>query len=393
MLKRFLDIISDKIINSIIREKVVSIKTNKESRGNVLISYIIPEVLRKRGRKITRIYHTNQTDCLQITKIFLDLGYNIDIIAFTNFKFIPKKKYSIFIDIYKNLERLAPILNKDCIKILHITGTQWLFRKQVAYTRLLALQRRKGVTLIPRRLTSKPAFGIEICDYAASIGNEFVVNTFAYANKPIHRVPHSTIVSYDFDENKDFENNKKNFLWFGGSGLVFKGLDLVLEIFCEMPDYHLTVCGPIKREKDFETTYYKELYKTQNIKTIGWVNVYSQKFKDIIHNCIGFIHPSCAEGGSGSVVICLHAGLIPIVSYESGIDIGDSGIILKESSIKEIKSSIEKIGNLPTEELKILSKKAWKYARANYTQDKFMEGYKKFIENILLKNKHMYSYK
>jgi hypothetical protein len=31
---------------------------------------------------------------------------------------------------------------------------------------------------------------------------------------------------------------------------------LVLNIFAEMPEYNLTVCGPIQKEKDFEKVYY-----------------------------------------------------------------------------------------------------------------------------------------
>ena len=34
--------------------------------------------------------------------------------------------------------------------------------------------------------------------------------------------------------------------------MVHKGLDLVLEAFAGMPEYHLTVCGPVAKEKDFE---------------------------------------------------------------------------------------------------------------------------------------------
>ena len=37
--------------------------------------------------------------------------------------------------------------------------------------------------------------------------------------------------------------------------MVHKGLDLVLEAFVAMPEYHLTVCGKVSSEKDFEDAY------------------------------------------------------------------------------------------------------------------------------------------
>ena len=126
-------------------------------------------------------------------------------------------------------------------------------------------------------------------------GNEFTLNTYSYANKPIYRVPISTTVLYSWPEEKDFEACRKRFLWLGSGGLVRKGLDLVLDAFAEMPEYDLTVCGPIQRERDFEKAYYKELYQTPNIHTVGWVDIASPEFIEITNNCIGLIYPSCLK--------------------------------------------------------------------------------------------------
>jgi hypothetical protein len=51
--------------------------------------------------------------------------------------------------------------------------------------------------------------------------------------------------------------------------MVHKGLDLVLEAFADMPEYHLTVCGPIQKEQDFERAYYRELYQVPNIRRLA----------------------------------------------------------------------------------------------------------------------------
>ena len=121
---------------------------------------------------------------------------------------------------------------------------------------------------------------IEHADCAAVLGNEFTISTYTYANKPIYRVPISAPFLYPWPEGKDFEACRRHFLWFGSHGFVHKGLDLVLDAFAEMPDYHLTVCGPIREEieKDFEKAFYKELYQTSNIRTLGWVDIGRPEF-------------------------------------------------------------------------------------------------------------------
>ena len=171
-------------------------------------------------------------------------------------------------------------------------------------------------------------------------------------------------------------------MWLGSSGCVHKGLDLVLESFVELPDCHLYICGPIEREKDFQSAYHKELYETKNIHTIGWVDVTSSEFIEIAGKCVGVVYPSCSEGGGGSVIQCMHAGLIPIVSYESSVDVGDFGVILKDCSISEIKNSIRMISSLPAEELRRMSRMAWEFARANHTRERFAEEYQRIVKKI-----------
>ena len=79
---------------------------------------------------------------------------------------------------------------------------------------------------------------------------------------------------------------------------------------------------------------------------------------------------------------CLQAGLIPVVSYESGIDVNDFGVILKDCSIDEIINSIKAVSKLPAEKLKRMSRKAWEFARANHTLENYAEEYLKVIEKI-----------
>jgi glycosyltransferase involved in cell wall biosynthesis len=361
---------------------ILSLKPDGASLGNVLLSYLVSPFLSKQGERILPS-HSREWECLAIAQTFLDLGYCVDVIDWTNQVFVPQKDYAFFIDVRWNLQRLAPMLNGDCVKIMHIDLCHMLFNNAAEASRLLALQQRKHVTLPPRRF-EMPNLAIEHADYATILGNEFTIGTFQFAGKSLFPVPIIPVsVLFPWQEEKDFTVCRKHYLWFGSGGFVRKGLDLVLDAFAEMPDYDLTVCGPIQEEKGFEAAYFKELYQTPNIHTIGWVDIYSPRFLDVINRCVGLLFPSASEGQCGGVVTCLHAGLIPVISYESGVDIDSFGVILKTSSLEEIKDSIRRVSSLSAEELEGMARKAWEYARAHHTREKFAEEYRKVIETII----------
>lgn len=362
--------------------QVISLKPGKNAIGNVLLSYILQPFLLKDGEPFPNT-HNNYWRSLHISQTFLELGYSVDVIDYRNRTFMPEKNYAFFIDVRHNLERLSPYLNKDCIKIMHIDHAHILFHNKAEATRLLELQQRKGITLRPRRFEI-PNLAIEHADCATIAANEFAISTFRYANKPIYRIPQPSCVVFPWSENKNYDGCRHSFLWFNSGGLVHKGLDLVLDAFAEMPDCHLYVCGPVEREKDFEKAYYSELHKTHNIHTIGWVDIESTQFINVANQCIGIVNASCSEGGGGSIIQCMHAGLIPIVNYETSVDINDSyGIMLENCSVDTIKARIRMVANFPAERLQQMSRKAWEYARAHHTREKFAEEYKKTVLKII----------
>jgi glycosyltransferase involved in cell wall biosynthesis len=368
--------------------KVFSLTPEHPSQGHVLFSYKqASQALLLKSSQPTPNTHTNYWGSLQMIKTFLNLGYCVDAINHSNDKFLPEKDYSIFVDLRRNLERLAPLLNKDCLKIMHIDTAHMLFHNAAESRRLLELNQRRGVTLRPRRFEI-PNLGIEYADCATTTGNAFTISTFRYANKPIYRLPIPAAVSCPWPEGRDWEACRRCFLWFNSYGLVHKGLDLVLDAFADMPEYHLTVCGPIDQEEDFARAYHKELYQTSNIHTVGWVDINSPKFTEITNNCIGVILLSCSECASSSVVNCMHAGLIPIISYECGLDIDDFGFVLKDCSIKNIKECIQTVAGLPAQELKERARQAWEFARANHTRDLFAQEYRKVVTKIIAAHGH-----
>lgn len=355
---------------------VVYLAPRGKRRGNVLLSYttlpfISPRVIDG---------HTNRWECRRIAEIFLARGYAVDIVDFDNASFIPKKRYDYCFDVQNNLERFSSYLNKDCVKIFHATTAHWLFNNTAEGRRLADIKERRGFELVPQR-TLPPSRNAELADYMTILGNDFTVETYSpYTKKHIHQIPISTTHLYPSPEDKDFDNTKCGFIWVGGTGMAHKGLDLVLEAFAKMPELRLTVFG--KPDKDFVAAYHQELYELPNIRYGGYVDFGGSDFKDAVRDSAFLIFPSCSEGSSGGVVTAVHAGLIPIISHESGITVGDAGVILKENSIDAICREARTIVSLPAESLRARAVETWDYAQEHYTRDTFSRAYEAFVNEI-----------
>ena len=360
----------------------VSLRVDREAKGDVLLAYIVDPFLLKEG-ELPSASHTHHTESLLIAEAFRSLGYNVDVIDYRNVAFKPEKNYTFFVSARTNFAQIAAQLNHDCIKIAHLDTAHFLFNNAAAYRRLLELQQRRGVTTASMKWIEHN-YAPESADYLTVLGNGFTESTYSYSKKPIFRLPVPTPNTCPPCFKKDFNHYKNRFLWLGSKGVVHKGLDLVLDVFSELPDHYLTVCGPLDdpAEREFQRAYYRELYETPNINTVGWVDVSSQQFIDITSKCCALIYPSGSEGQAGAVITCLQASLIPLVSYESGVDVGDFGIILTDSSHAEIKDVIMRISEKPDLELAEMSRGAYECAISNHSKENYLKEFQKVIVKL-----------
>jgi glycosyltransferase involved in cell wall biosynthesis len=346
----------------------------------VLLSYILPPFFLKPGEPISTV-HNNHLESVLIAQSYQRLGYAVDVIDFRNDSFIPKKEYKFFVSARTHLATIAPRLNAECIKIAHLDTAHFLFNNAAAYRRALALQQRRGVTSTSIRIVEHN-LAVEHCDYAAVLGGEFCMDTYRYAGKPMFRLPVPTVRTYPFPTDKDFDIARNRFVWLGSFGFVHKGLDLALEAFAQTPGLDLSVCGRLDLENDFTRVYHKELRETPNIHPIGWVDVGGARFLNIARNSLAIVFPSCSESESCSVLTCMQAGLIPVVTYEAGIDVQDFGLVLKDASVKSIRDATEHLAGLPPSRLQEMSRKAWEYTRDYHSAEAYTRAYHDMLTQI-----------
>jgi glycosyltransferase involved in cell wall biosynthesis len=126
------------------------------------------------------------------------------------------------------------------------------------------------------------------------------------------------------------------------------------------------------------------MYETDNIETVGWVDVTGTAFRDIARRCVATIYPSCSEGGGGSVITCMHAGLIPVVTEEASVDVDDFGTVLPTASAGAIREAAREIAGTDADTLERRARAAWTFARERHTRERFAAEYEKFVSETVL---------
>lgn len=334
----------------------------------------------------TNFAHQSYWQSREFAKIIGDFGYNVDVIQFNDKRARLTKKYDLVVDLHPGMNLLYKnYLNPGAKRIAYITGSNVSFSNQAENERIENIYQRRGVRLRPQRQT-KPFDAKLLSSFNAMffIGNDYNLKTYAgYTPKKVFLIKNT---GYDFLAGYDYtKRSPKSFLFLAGGGQAHKGLDLLLEVFAKNPDLKLYVCSSFKAEKDFCELYKKELFETKNIHPLGFVDINSFAFIDILKKCSFLISPSCSEGQSGSVLAGMSAGLIPIVSKESGFDATET-FILDECTTNTISKTIKQFSLKSPKWITAEGINATKIAHEKFGRDNFSESIKEALIGTLVDN-------
>jgi len=362
------------------RLNTVILEGGSKNRGSVAISYLtwpfLEDIHSGKGRG-----HTNAYEVKVMAEAFVELGFRVEISDWDDATYIPPSDCRVAIDLHSNLERWSRLLPPQCKRVLHATGCHWKVLNAAETKRLEALKERKGKRLDQRRQV-KPTNAVKYADEIVVLGNEYTMESYRFAAKLITRVPISSAYEYQNIPEKDYQDARKRFLWIGSYGMVHKGLDLVIEAFAGMPDLELTICGRPEKEDDFFRLYEREMKNTSNIHLHGWIDMSSSEFMEISRTHAAVVYPSSSEGGAGSVIHCMHAGMVPICTREASVDLMDFGIQITDSSVAAVQDACRAFSSLEPAEIQIKSEKTLGHVREHHTREHFKKNYKCFAERI-----------
>lgn len=354
-------------------------------KGHVLVSYIPgPLVCRDDDRRLRR--HSNSWESLEIAKIFAGNGYAVDAISWDDTSFVPKRDYTAVFDISVNLARCS---RPGTYKFLHATGSDPLFSNKAEQERIDALKERRGVSVAPRRFVKDADIelfhgNLAKADTVTLIGNGVTSATFPeHIRRKLQCVAPTGSYLCRIRNPREIDI-KREFVWFNGTGAVHKGLDLVLEVFARNPGLVLHVIGPYLKERDFAAAYEYELTRCPNIISHGFLYPSSRIFLEITKNVLGFVSPSCSEGISTSAITCMHYGMAPVVSRNSGVDMTeDMGCVLNTCTIEEIEETVLSLTERPELEIRKMIAASQEYALKRFSRKEFSRNMGNVIAQAL----------
>jgi hypothetical protein len=326
--------------------------------------------------------HQNLKQCMQIVSLLSIKGYSVDLLDIMDDRHFPNENYDLVIGHRVSIREQDIYSTKKNIYLA--TGTNHKIHNFQVLSRYQYLNERRGIKLTPKNLNSINMPFVEKADAIFCFGNEFVRASWDHVSKG----ECFSFNNYGFDGTKsliDYRNldrARKNFLFFASTNQISKGLDLLLDVFSKNPDLHLYVCSLFEYEKDFCEAYFRELFQTQNIHPVGWVEVNSSLFYKLCTECAFVIHPSCSEGSPGSVIQCMHTGLIPVVTLQTGIDVDDFGILFPSDQIVDIEKTIQTVTDFPIEKLKSSSLQTRITSIEKYSEQSFLQRWKELLEII-----------
>ena len=351
-------------------------------RKRALLSYITAPWRQSSDDSGNMRYNTNLGLARNIVRALNELGYAMDVIDYWDKGFRPRSAYDLLI-VHggANPRQIAARLSPSTPMICFSTGLYWREWNQQEAKRFDALFLRRGVRLPPdRHIFDSEQWANEHADGIICLGN--AVARDSYARFPLV-IPINNAAYPDdhYDRTpKDFAAARDGFLYFAGAGNVHKGLDLLLEAFADLAE-HLYICQGL--QEGFEGVYRHELHDLPNVHFVGRIPMRSCAFFELVERCNCVILPSCGEGQPGSVIECMHQGLIPIVSRESNIDTEDFGITLPSCTTDDIKRVVGDVAQRPIGWHEAMSRVTRQAAITDYTEEAFVRNVKAAITSIL----------
>lgn len=313
------------------------------------------------SRRLRDAYvHTNNAEIIAMVGIFNRLGFVVDLVDrdadWTEIASLMRHSYDVYLaNAAGNSAPLHKEINariKARHRIFFAAGPEPEASNRLVEARHAEFDRRSGLHCVRRRLVKGEnlAQRFSSIDSIFYVGNGFSADTYARHNLPIFRIYPSTSPELQFDAEAMAGKRSDHFMYFGGNGLICKGLDLVLEAFDGLEGVTLDVCGPAS-EADFWQYYQPLLARNPHIRFHGFVQAGGEKFSAVTALAAFQVFPGSAEGCATSVVTCMRRGVIPVTTWETGVDRGDYGIEIEAPSVDGIRALVNRLKDMPRDEM------------------------------------------
>lgn len=351
----------------------------------VLLSTVVRPFLKPNNFK-----HSNQTESLEMAAAFHELGYRVDVINYDIPLAIDYTRYDVLFGSgapFDNLfQRGAERFPRT---ILYMCGALGSISNKASLRRLQEVHRSRGAWLGSSARLAAQGIGCEtMVDGLIVLGNAWTADPYrAASGRPVHELPlfyHSLLDARELLDARDLPAARRHFIWLCGSGLVHKGLDLVLAAFSRHPELHLHVYGDFKREPEFVRSFRHELHDLPNVHLEGYLAVNTPAFRAELLRSAFVILPSCAESCSSAVLnVCGNGGNLPIITEQCGIDLDGTGILIRDTTVAAVEAALLEAAGLGDAELDRRMRASAAFFQREHSLERFRARLKGAIQSLL----------
>lgn len=334
------------------------------------------------------VTHTNQPRFFQILKCLFELDMVVDVCACNDTDAIGEIDFQDYDYVMGFGKVFQAVCQTHCRakKIIYMTEDPYYVAKRAEEDRIeYFLQRHNGKKYESElRKVSNTRAGFfylpeqeKEADIIICQGNE---EHFKGLNAKVYPIIPNAFRNDRFTNQQD-KKVEKTFVMFGASGLVRKGVDILIEVFEKHPDWELILCDRDISSK-LSALGYEKL--PTNVHDYGFVDIESEDAIDLFNKCRFIILPSCTEAPSSAILTGMRHGLIPVVTSGIGLDkFSDYCFYFHDYHIENIESVLQEICRIPKETLNTKSRDIFEYANRNFTLEGFTRQFKLIMQDII----------
>jgi len=325
-------------------------------------------------------------------------GYLVDIVDIQK-KFVPAKKYDLFIGHGGNTKSIIDHLDPGTVIIQYVSGAHWELLHRESGERYEAFKERKQIR---KNMFLKRNFKGDLAehDYLTQKAHVLftmncprMVDSFGIHKDKFYFTGYGAYIDELLQipqDQKKFDEGRRNFIYVGGTGgNIQKGMDLLLESFIKKPQLNLYIYCKVEKEI-FD--YYKKELKAKNIHYIyHWrVKPFQKKLKKLMEIINFTIHAPINSGIGTAFMGSMGLGLIP-VGYIDLLAPPESSVLSNSWSIDSLIKCIEAASNKSPEWCKKASDITIANFKENFSVEAFRNNFQMLIKyaeslNVQIKN-------
>jgi hypothetical protein len=338
-----------------------------------LVSYLRAPFVSGRTRA-----HTNTWECFTAAEALDALGYRVDVVEYLDGGLPDYSGYDVLYGFGEPFEWSFFAPGGDRLRrVYYGPGCSPAYTARASALRLADAFARTGVWMPDATRVGDRAWRLQtlLADTLIALGDEFVLETYRAEGG---RCRYERVRPFFFDAGgpappaERSDEARRHFLWFGSTGAIHKGLDLLLEHFAARPDLHLHVCGLKHWEARFLEHYRPLLRGRPNIEDHGFVPLESDAFRALVARCGAAIYPTACEGGAPALLnVVANGALLPVAPATVGVDLGGGEVPIEALSVDGVAAAVEATLALSAGEHRERAEATRAFVRAEYPYERY----------------------